>query len=79
LCAAARALAAMQVVVGNSGLQHFDSDGGVELDFWLTDQGGQPVGNLRPDDVQVFEDGKQAKIKSTFAAWDKAARSTSCS
>jgi hypothetical protein len=62
LCAVANALASMQVVVGNPGLQHFDSDGGVELDFGLTDQDGQPVGNLRPDDVQVFEDGKPAKI-----------------
>jgi hypothetical protein len=62
LCAASAARAAMQVVVGNPGLQHFDSDGGVELDFGLTDQNGQPVGNLRPDNVQVFEDGKLAKI-----------------
>ena len=62
LCAASGALAAMQVVVGNPGLQHFDSDGGVELDFGLTDQNGQPVGNLRPDNLQVFEDGKLAKI-----------------
>jgi hypothetical protein len=60
--AASRALASMQVSVGNPGLEHFDSDGGVELDFGLTDQNGQPVGNLRPDNVQVFEDGKQAKI-----------------
>jgi hypothetical protein len=62
LCAASGALATMQVVVGNPGLQHFDSDGGVELDFGLTDQDGQPVGNLRPDNLQVFEDGKLAKI-----------------
>jgi hypothetical protein len=62
LCAASSARAAMQVVVGNPGLQHFDSDGGVELDFGLTDQDGQPVGNLRPDNLQVFEDGKLAKI-----------------
>jgi FHA domain-containing protein/integrin beta-like protein len=62
LCAASDALAAMHVVVGNPGLQHFDSDGGVELDFGLTDQDGQPVGNLRPDNLQVFEDGKLAKI-----------------
>jgi FHA domain/Integrin beta chain VWA domain len=62
LCAAGGASAAMQVVVGNPGLQHFDSDGGVELDFGLTDQNGQPVGNLRPDNLQVFEDGKLAKI-----------------
>src|SRR5216683_1998772 len=62
LCVASAARAAMQVVVGNPGLQHFDSDGGVELDFGLTDQNGQPVGNLRPDNLQVFEDGKLAKI-----------------
>jgi hypothetical protein len=62
LCAASVARATMQVVVGNPGLQHFDSDGGVELDFGLTDQDGQPVGNLRPDNLQVFEDGKLAKI-----------------
>jgi hypothetical protein len=62
LCTASAARAAMQVVVGNPGLQHFDSDGGVELDFGLTDQNGQPVGNLRPDNLQVFEDGKLAKI-----------------
>src|SRR6266481_328779 len=62
LCAASAARAAMQVVVGNPGLQHFDSDGGVELDFGLTDQNGQPVGNLKPDNLQVFEDGKLAKI-----------------
>ena len=62
LCGASEALAAMHVVVGNPGLQHFDSDGGVELDFGLTDQDGQPVGNLRPDNLQVFEDGKLAKI-----------------
>lgn len=62
LCAASDALAAMHVVVGNPGLQHFDSDGGVELDFGLTDQDSQPVGNLRPDNLQVFEDGKLAKI-----------------
>jgi len=43
-------------------LDHFDSDGGVELNFGLTDSSGQPVGNLKPDNVKVFEDGKQAKI-----------------
>ena len=62
LCAAPRAASAMQVSVGNPGLQHFDSDGGVELDFGLTGMGGGPVGNLRPDNVQVFEDGQPAKI-----------------
>ncbi len=50
------------ISIGNPGLDHFDSDGGVELDFGLTDADGQPVGNLRPDNVQVFEDGKPAKI-----------------
>src|SRR6202007_2094064 len=58
----APAQASLKISVGNPGLQHFDSDGGVELDFGLTDQNGQPVGNLRPDNLQVFEDGKLAKI-----------------
>jgi len=52
----------LKLSVGNPGLQHFDTDGGVQLDFGLTDSNGQPVGNLRPDNVQVFEDGKPAKI-----------------
>jgi hypothetical protein len=52
----------LQVTVGNPGLTHFDSDGGVELDFGLTDQSGQPVGNLTKDNVEVLEDGKPAKI-----------------
>src|SRR5271169_5861153 len=51
-----------QLAVGNPSLEHFDSDGGVQLDFGLTDQGGAPVGNLRVDNVQVLEDGKPAKI-----------------
>jgi hypothetical protein len=58
----ARALASLQISIGNPGLEHFDSDGGVQLDFGLTDANGNPVGNLRPDNVKVFEDGKQAKI-----------------
>ncbi|HLW71836.1 MAG TPA: FHA domain-containing protein [Candidatus Binataceae bacterium] len=52
----------LQVTVGNPGLAHFDSDGGVELDFGLTDQSGQPVGNLTKDNVQVLEDGVPGKI-----------------
>src|SRR5438874_3757178 len=56
------ALASLQIAIGNPGLGHFDSDGGVQLDFGLTDQGGQPVGNLTKDNVQVFEDGKLAKV-----------------
>jgi Mg-chelatase subunit ChlD len=56
------ASASLQITVGNPGLEHFDSDGGVQLDFGLTDNGGQPVGNLRPENVQVYEDGKLAKI-----------------
>jgi Mg-chelatase subunit ChlD len=59
---AARAAASMQIALGNPGLAHFDSDGAVQLDFGLTDQNGQPVGNLTKDDVQVLEDGKLAKI-----------------
>jgi hypothetical protein len=60
--AADPAHASLQVTIGNPGLTHFDTDGGVELDFGLTDQAGQPVGNLTKDNVQVFEDGKPAKI-----------------
>jgi Mg-chelatase subunit ChlD len=62
LAMAAPAFASLQVVLGNPVLTHFDSDGGVQLDFGLTDQNGQPVGNLTKDDVQVFEDGQAAKI-----------------
>jgi hypothetical protein len=54
--------AALQLSVGNPGLQHFDADGGVELDFGLTDQNGAPVGNLKEDNVKVFEDGAPARI-----------------
>src|SRR5271157_3808175 len=60
--AAERAEGAGQLAVGNPGLEHFDADGGVQLDFGLTDSGGAPIGNLRPDNVQVLEDGKPAKI-----------------
>jgi Mg-chelatase subunit ChlD len=56
------ASASLQIALGNPGLAHFDSDGGVQLDFGLTDQNDQPVGNLTKDDVQVFEDGQLAKI-----------------
>jgi len=62
LISSASAFASLQVALGNPGLAHFDSDGGVQLDFGLTDQNGQPVGNLTKDDVQVFEDGQPAKI-----------------
>ncbi len=54
--------AALALSIGNPGLEHFDSDGGVELNFGLTDGSGQPVGNLKPENVKVFEDGKPAKI-----------------
>src|SRR5258708_11634005 len=60
--AATAARAEMQVTVGNPGLTHFDTDGGVELDFGLTDMTGQPVGNLTKDNVEVLEDGKPGKI-----------------
>ena len=56
------ALASLKLAVGNPGLQHFDSDGVVQLDFGLTDQNGQPVGNLQVGNVKVFENGTQAKI-----------------
>jgi hypothetical protein len=54
--------ASLKITTGNPGLEHFDTDGGVQLDFGLTDENGSPVGNLRPDNVKVFEDGKEAKI-----------------
>src|ERR1700734_4177238 len=54
--------ASLKITTGNPGLEHFDTDGGVQLGFGLTDQNGNPVGNLRPDNVKVFEDGKEAKI-----------------
>lgn len=56
------AMAALKVSIGNPGLEHFDSDAGVRLDFGLTDSNGNPVGNLKPENVKVFEDGKPAKI-----------------
>src|ERR1700719_1997693 len=62
LAAASPAAAAPQITIGNPGLQHFDSDGVVQLDFGMTESGGQPLGNLRAENVQVFEDGKLAKI-----------------
>ena len=40
----ARARAAMNISIGNPGLDHFDSDGGVKLEFGRTDSGGQPIG-----------------------------------
>ncbi len=62
-CAGARsALAAGQLSVGNPSLEHFDADGGVQVDFGFADTGGAPIGNLRVDNVQVLEDGKPAKI-----------------
>src|SRR5437016_3622274 len=62
MLAARTACAALALSIGNPGLDHFDSDGGVELNFGITDNSGQPVGNLKPENVKVFEDGKQAKI-----------------
>src|SRR5271156_4555090 len=56
------ARASLKITTDNPGLEHFDTDGGVQLDFGLTDENGNPVGNLRPDNVKVFEDGKEAKI-----------------
>src|SRR5580692_8635722 len=58
----AAANASLKITTGNPGLEHFDTDGGVQLDFGLTDENGNPVDNLRPDNVKVFEDGKEAKI-----------------
>ncbi len=60
--AATTARASLQITVGNPGLEHFDTDGAVQLDFGLTDQNGQPVGNLRVENLKVLEDGAPAKI-----------------
>src|SRR5580704_16332435 len=56
------ARASLQLSTGNPSLEHFDADGGVQLDFGLTDNNGAAVGNLRPENVQVLEDGQLAKI-----------------
>src|SRR4051812_28791384 len=57
-----RASADLKISIGNPRLENFDSAGGVQLDFGLTDPNGNPVGNLKPDNVKVYEDGKLAKI-----------------
>jgi pSer/pThr/pTyr-binding forkhead associated (FHA) protein len=62
LIAARPASGAMQLSIGNPSLDHFKTDGGVQIDFGLTDNNGAPVGNLRVDNVEVYEDGKRAKI-----------------
>ncbi|MGO9264477.1 MAG: FHA domain-containing protein [Candidatus Binataceae bacterium] len=60
--AAPAARADLQVTIGNPGLTHFDSDGGVELDFGLTNAAGGAVGNITKDNVEVLEDGQPGKI-----------------
>ncbi len=62
LAIAAPADAALNLSVGNPGLQHFESDGVVQLNFGLTGPDGQPVGNLTPENVKVYEDGVLARI-----------------
>ena len=62
MVAAPAAGADLTVTIGNPGLAHFDSDGGVELDFGLTNASGGAVGNLTKDNVEVLEDGTPAKI-----------------
>jgi len=57
-----QAEATVQLSIGNPGLEHFEADGGVRLDFGMTDANGAPVGNLKPDNIEVREDGKLAKI-----------------
>src|SRR5271156_6190819 len=54
--------ASLKITTGNPGLEHFDTDGGVPPDVGPTDENGNPVGNLRPDNVKVLEGGKEAKI-----------------
>src|ERR1700722_12762707 len=62
LIGARPARAALQLSIGNPSLEHFDTDGGVQIDFGLTGANGAPVGNLRVDNVEIYEDGKRAKI-----------------
>ncbi len=62
LASVRRAEATVQLSIGNPGLEHFEADGGVRLDFGMTDANGAPVGNLKPDNIEVREDGKLAKI-----------------
>src|SRR5579859_1978044 len=62
LIGARPARGALQLSIGNPSLEHFDTDGGVQLDFRLTDNNGAPIGNLRVDNVEIYEDGKRAKI-----------------
>ncbi len=62
VAAAGPASGALQLSVGNPSREHFDTDGAVQLDFGLTDQNGAPVGNLRVDNVEVYENGQRAKI-----------------
>ena len=57
-----QAEATVQLSIGNPGLEHFEADGGVRLDFGMTDANGAPVGNLKPENIEVREDGKLAKI-----------------
>lgn len=62
LAIALPASAALNLSIGNPGLQHFDSDGAVQLNFGLTGADSQPVGNLTAENVKVYEDGVLAKI-----------------
>jgi hypothetical protein len=62
LLGARSASGALQLSIGNPSLEHFDTDGGVQIDFGLTGADGAPVGNLRVDNVEIYEDGKRAKI-----------------
>ncbi len=57
-----QAEAAVQLSIGNPGLEHFDADGGVRLDFGMTDANGAPVGNLQPDEHRGSRGWQAAKI-----------------
>ena len=50
------------VSVTNPRLENFSNGGAVGLYFSATDTGGQPIGQLTPENVEVQEDGQQVQI-----------------
>lgn len=50
------------VSVTNPRLENFSNGGAVGLYFSATDTGGQPIGQLTPENVEVQEDGQKVQI-----------------
>lgn len=50
------------VSLSNLRLENFSNSGAVGLYFSVTDEKGQPVGQLGPEDVVVEEDGKRVEL-----------------